>query len=91
MRYFKTQTEIRAIDSDQEFLIESDWIEITLEEVLELNKPTPEELKAQKVAEAKSYLANTDWYYARKMETGEEVPAEVVAKRLEAREAVNGN
>lgn len=40
----------------------------------------------QKVREAKDYLSATDWYYSRKAETGEDVPADVVAKRIEARE-----
>jgi hypothetical protein len=38
--------------------------------------------------EPMGYLSSTDWYYARKMETGEEVPAEVVEKRLAARELI---
>ena len=37
------------------------------------------------------YLKDTDWYYARKMETGEEVPVEVVAKRQKAREFIRNN
>ena len=60
MRYFKTKTDIRAIDSDQEFLIEADWVEITLEDVIELNKPTEEQILAQKINEAKQFLDNTD-------------------------------
>jgi len=36
--------------------------------------------------EAKRYLADTDWYIARRTETGVEVPAEVLAKRAECRE-----
>lgn len=39
----------------------------------------------------KEFLNKTDWYYARKMETGEEVPEEVVIKRVEAREFVRAN
>lgn len=39
-----------------------------------------------KISEYKKYLLDTDWYYARKLETGEDVPNEVVIKRLEARE-----
>lgn len=41
-----------------------------------------------KVKEAKKYLLDTDFYYARKLESGEEVPSEVVAKRIEMRELV---
>ena len=35
------------------------------------------------------YLSSTDWYYARKMETGQEVPAEVVEKRMASRALIN--
>jgi hypothetical protein len=41
-----------------------------------------------KVQELKAYLASTDWYYARQMETGEAVPEEIKTKRLEARETI---
>lgn len=37
------------------------------------------------------YLSSTDWYYARKAETGEEVPEDIVAKRIEAREFIRAN
>lgn len=47
------------------------------------------EKSKKQVADAKAYLASTDWYYARKMETGKEVPAEVVANRIAAREYLN--
>lgn len=40
---------------------------------------------------AQAYLKNTDWYYARKMETVEEVPADVVANRIAAREYIRAN
>ena len=41
-----------------------------------------------KINEYKDYLHSTDWYYARKIETGEEVPEEVVTKRAEARDFI---
>lgn len=43
----------------------------------------------KKAEEFKKFLNSTDWYYARKMEIGKEVPADVVAKRIEAREYLN--
>ena len=56
---------------------------------------TEEEIAQQelqvKLQEAQAYLNSTDWYYARKAETGEEVPVEVVAKRQEAREFIRNN
>ena len=45
----------------------------------------------RQAAEAFSYLRETDFYYARKMEIGEDVPAEVVAKRIEARNLIRKN
>lgn len=56
---------------------------------------TEEEIAQQelqvKLQEAQAYLNSTDWYYARKAETGEEVPVEIVAKRVEAREFIRNN
>jgi hypothetical protein len=56
---------------------------------------TEEELEAIKLAKAKSeaqaYLDATDWYYARLAEIGEEVPAEVVAKRKESRDLIRSS
>ena len=51
--------------------------------------PTAEELLAAQQGEALAYLASTDWYFARKAETGEEVPADVLAKRAAARALFN--
>jgi hypothetical protein len=52
-------------------------------------KDTPEfiqkELDKFKAFEYKEYLDSTDWYYARKLETGEEVPSAVLSKRVKAR------
>ena len=52
-----------------------------------------EELESQRLAkelEYKKYLTDTDWYYTRKTETGKDVPADVLAKRIEYREWLNG-
>lgn len=38
---------------------------------------------------ALNYLNATDWYFARLAETGQEVPAEVLTKRAEARALLN--
>ena len=37
------------------------------------------------VLAAKQYLTRTDWYVARKSETGAEIPEDVLAKRAQAR------
>ena len=50
--------------------------------------PTAEELQSQKNAEARAYLASTDWYVVRKAETGTEIPADVLEKRQAARDSV---
>ena len=51
--------------------------------------PTDEELLAQAVEvkkqEALTYLSNTDWYVTRKIETGVEIPLDVLARRAESR------
>lgn len=39
-------------------------------------------------AEALAYLASTDWYVIRKQETGAEIPADILAKRQEARDSI---
>lgn len=53
--------------------------------------PTPEQTLAQQLAEAQAYLARTDFYYPRFLETGEPVPTDVVQKRIEARELIRAN
>jgi hypothetical protein len=48
-------------------------------------------MEENKITEARSYLASTDWYYARLAETGEVVPEDVKSKRLKARELLRTN
>lgn len=73
-----------------------------LEQISKRHIPTPEEIEAQKaeearrlleqqVSEARQYLAETDFYYPRYMETGEPVPTDVVLKRQEARTFIREN
>lgn len=52
--------------------------------IADVNKNTLDRKKSDIIV-AQKYLTSTDWYYARQLETGEEVPADVVTKRLEAR------
>lgn len=47
-----------------------------------------EALTSSLLIESKEYLSTTDWYMARKVETGEEVPSDVAIKRTEAREFI---
>lgn len=67
--------------------------EVEVEEVMEIIEPTEEEIIAQKVQEANAYLASTAWYIERFNDpsSGKEVPAEVLAKRAEAREFISNN
>lgn len=41
--------------------------------------------QTNEIVESKNYLYETDFYYIRKLETGEEVPAEIQAKRAAIR------
>lgn len=59
-------------------------------QVIPAGQPLPEAPKSQLEinSEARAYLAGTDWYVIRQQETGEPVPAEVLAKRNAARAMV---
>lgn len=82
--------------NDTEFIVRGSTspLGLEVEKWLENNTPEPEftdeELVEKednkKIVEYKTYLKDTDWYYARKLETGEDVPTEVISKRVEARE-----
>ena len=50
--------------------------------------PTAEELQAQTNAEARAYLASTDWYVTRFAETGQAIPDDIRAAREAARASV---
>lgn len=39
-------------------------------------------------AEARAYLASTDWYVLRQQETGQEIPADILAERAAVRKRV---
>jgi len=45
--------------------------------------------RESEIKEALNYLNSTDWYYTRKLETGKEVPKDVVSKRVEFRDRLN--
>lgn len=50
--------------------------------------PNPEQLQEMSNNEAKQYLMSTDWYVTRKVETGEEIPADILGARAEARASI---
>lgn len=102
MKHYLTNNEIRAIEEGQEFLVKDDWELLSDEELYaRLNPPkTEEQILAEKVAEAKAYLASTDYVTSKYNDmvtvTGTMTKAaflaeydEVYAKRAEARAIVN--
>ena len=53
-------------------------------------KNTADRIKSDVIV-YKKYLSSTDWYYSRKLETGDEVPTDVVTKRIKARDFIRNN
>lgn len=51
-------------------------------------EPSNEQVQAKVNAEARVYLASTDWYVIRMIETGEDIPAEILTERAAARARV---
>lgn len=68
----------------------SDWDEETKEWMVNNDKKLAYDI-LQQVKLYKTYLNDTDWYYARLQETGVAVPEEVVSKRIEARTYIQEN
>ena len=94
MKHYKVNNEIRAIGQGQEFLVQADWIELSDEELHTLLNPpkTEEQILAEKIAEAKAYLAETDYkdLPRYKPKEGEDIEA-IYAKRDELREFIRAN
>lgn len=98
MKYYKTQTDIRAIDEGQEFLIQEDWIEITFEEAQVINQVKQDAYKQTleyKLSEAQAYLNNTDHKmytdYERKEDETQEVMDYIKEQRSIARAFIRAN
>ena len=74
------------LDGSQDHLITSDMIEISLEEIAELNKPTEAQLQEQLNAEARAKLNSLDWKVIRELErlmlTGTDLNLEREALRV---------
>lgn len=47
-----------------------------------------DQIQAQENATALAYLASTDWYVVRKLETGVAIPADIATARQAARDAI---
>lgn len=93
MIYFKnTNGDVFAYETqeDRDHFGAADLVPMTANEVAaHINpQPTPEQMQEQINAEARAYLAETDWYVIRLQETGEPVPADVLADRSAARARV---
>jgi hypothetical protein len=93
MNYFKNENnKIFAYDDEQtEQGYGSDLTPITESELAELQKPTQADLDAQKVSEAKAYLASTDFYMTvdKYATLTDERKAELTQLRAEARVLIN--
>ena len=95
MKHYKDiNNEVFAYEEDgsQDDLI-GDKVLMTADEVeAHINPPkTEEQILAEKVAEAKAYLASTGWYVERLNDpsSGKAIPQEVLDKRAEARVLIN--
>ena len=92
MPYFKdSNNQLHFLDDTQyEHLLPIDCVEITNEEAEKIrieNNPIPNpQLKIN--AEARAYLASTDWMITRMAENGTPVEIDVLTKRQQARNAI---
>jgi hypothetical protein len=77
-------------DGSQDHLIPSDYIQITDEEAKAIHISQQPVINLQDAinAEARAYLASTDWFVIRMSENGTPIPIDVLTKRAEARLAV---
>ena len=86
MKHYLINNEIRAIEEGQEFLVQSDWVLLSDEELhARLNPPKTEEQIAEEAkVSAKLYLAETDWIKSKYIEVvllkGEMTKANFIAK-----------
>lgn len=96
MKYYRFKdNKLEIVTSDCEIKADG-WIyyeeENKPKELLDfLNSQIVEQEKMAGVREAQKFLSDTDFYYARLQETGEEVPVKIVEKRKEAREFIRAN
>ena len=88
MKYLKNLNTGNIISAEQfgELFSSTKWIECTQEEIdnFELNSE-----KEKYIISRKNYLSITDWCYLRQIETSEEIPTEILDKRILARNEIN--
>lgn len=90
MNYYKiTDGKLEITNSSIE--LDLPWIEYTigeepqdLKDALKVQENEANDIRL--IGEALEYLKSTDFYYVRKLETGENVPTEIITKRSEVRE-----
>lgn len=94
--YYKNKENKPYYEPTKEVIERDGLVEITESEfnqiVVEINTPTPEQILAQQIAEAKQYLAKTDhkFYNGYKPKDGEDL-VEIERLRDEAREFIRAN
>ena len=76
-----------SIVPDDFIVYTADNIPSELQEALDAEQVANE--LSTKIAEAKQYLASTDWYITRLAERNIQVPIDVTSKRLEAIQLLN--
>ena len=68
---------------DNPRFIEGAWVDVSASD--KTTQEATEATRVNLVATGSNYLKDTDWYATRKAETGKEIPADILAKRAQAR------
>ena len=95
MNYYKIEgTKVEITNSNYE--LQGGWVEYTVGEEPQIVAEylAMQSNRVEKIAEvlkSKAYLADTDWYFIRKLDTGASIPEDVITKRAEAREFIRAN
>jgi hypothetical protein len=93
MSYYKAPNDVNphSLDDDSfAHLLPAGSVKISEAEAAQMRADVAAKVDPQIAinAEALAYLASTDWYVIRQQETGEAVPADVLANRKTARSRV---
>lgn len=81
---------IHGSGARQEMAVPDDWDGDPSEFSIPLEAIQQGNIRAE-YEKHKAYLADTDWYVARKAETGKDVPADVLEARATARTFISDN
>jgi hypothetical protein len=93
MKYYKDKNnQVYAFEDDgsQDAFIPDHLTPIAEAEAMAITNPPPtaEQIQAKANADARAYLASTDWYVVRFAETGVAIPDDIATARQEARDAI---